>query len=259
MKLYLSFFGFTIPSYGFCIALGIVLSNLLALIIAKKKGLSSDDLLLIECYSALGMIFFAKLLYIIVSIKYIDFSRLLEPEYLLMLIRGGFVFYGGLFGAFIGAFLVRKIHKVDIGKYLNNFMYMIPLAHAFGRIGCFMAGCCYGAPYSGRLAVVFPQGSFAPAGVPLFPIQLVESVCLFLLATVLFILSYKGKEKGNILMYLAAYSLIRFVLEYYRYDAVRGIVWIFSVSQWISIVIWVILFLLLYEKSRSNYRSKNSK
>ncbi len=251
MKLFLNIFGLRIPSYGFCILTGIILSNLLAFVLVRKKRLVFDDLLLVESYVALGMIIFAKLLYLVVSWKYIDFSKITDLAYFTSLMRGGFVFYGGLFGAFVGAYVVQKFHQLDILSYFRNFLFILPFAHGFGRIGCFMAGCCYGIPYSGPFAVTFPLQSLALGGVPLFPVQLVEALVLIVLSFVLFVQSYREKQAHSIDTYLVCYSIVRFLLEYLRYDSVRGHVGIFSVSQWISLVILLVLAIkTIYTKKK---------
>ena len=116
---------------------------------------------------------------------------------------------------------------------------MIPIMHAFGRIGCFCAGCCYGRPYEGFGAVVFPYGSQALAGEKLFPVQLVESGLVLILAIVIIILEVKKEFYYTIETYLISYSVIRFILEFMRYDAVRGEAFGLSTSQWISIAVFI--------------------
>lgn len=74
--------------------------------------------------------------------------------------------------------LAGKIHKFNVKIYIRNFIFLIPFIHAFGRIGCFFAGCCFGIPYNGIGAVVFPENSYALPDVSLFPVQLVEQ-CFF--------------------------------------------------------------------------------
>ena len=149
----------------------------------------------------------------------------------------GFVFYGGLIGALLCALLAKKIHKIDVAALLRSCIFFLPLAHGFGRIGCFLGGCCYGIPYDGWLAVTFPDDVGIPEPLTRFPVQLVESALLICLAIVLFILAYRGKDRRTISIYLIAYAIIRFVLEYLRADAARGSFLFLSTSQWISILI----------------------
>ncbi len=250
MQIYLNVFGLQIPSYGLLIATGVFVANLIALLTIKKWQLRWEDLMTIEGYLALGMIIGAKILYLAVSYRQIDFSQIGNLRYLNAIMSSGFVFYGGLIGAFIALWLVWRIHKIAVFQYLTHFAFMIPLGHAFGRMGCFMAGCCYGIPYRGPFSVQFPAGGFAPAGVALFPVQAVEAVGLLLLAVALFILDYAFEKKYTVYLYLIAYSALRFVLEFYRYDAVRGLWGGLSTSQWISLIIVVAMALLPALKRR---------
>ena len=87
----------------------------------------------------------AKILYILVSIKQIDCSQVFKSlESFNSFFSSGFVFYGGLLGGFFALFFVYKIHKIEIDSYLKVLAPCISFAHAFGRIGCSFAGCCYG-------------------------------------------------------------------------------------------------------------------
>ncbi len=252
MQLYLNIFGLQIPSYGFFIALGGLIANLVALLTLKKWRLLWEDLVIIEGYVALGMMIGAKLLYIIVSFNQFDLRQIGNLQYLGAIMSSGFVFYGGLIGVFFALWLVHQIHKIDVLNYLKHFVFMIPLCHAFGRIGCFMAGCCYGVPYSGFLSVRFPHGSFAPAGLDLFPVQAVEASALLLLAAVLFTLDFFFSKKYTVYLYLIVYSILRFILEFFRYDAIRGHWGSLSTSQWLSIMICAAALLLMIV-SKKNY------
>ncbi len=239
---FINVFGRTIGMYGVCIVIGVLLANLFAYLVLKKRySLEYDDVLTVECYGLLGGILGSKLLYLWVSRDQIDWSRMTEWEYLSGMLGGGFVFYGGLILALLFVIVACKAHKVKMGDYFYYVVFAIPFAHAFGRLGCFMAGCCYGRPYDGPFSVVFPSNSFAPSGISLFPIQLVESLCLLLLAGIVFIFCInKTICKWSVSIYLGGYSVIRFILEMYRYDEEeRGIYNGLSTSQWISILMFL--------------------
>ena len=89
------------------------------------------------------------------------------------------------------------------------------------------------------MAVTFPDDVGIPEPLTRFPVQLVESALLICLAIVLFILAYRGKDRRTISIYLIAYAIIRFVLEYLRADAARGRFLFLSTSQWVSILIMI--------------------
>lgn len=247
-----------IPIYGIMIAIGIISSCFLGYILIKKYSLVIDNLILLSAYGLGGGMIGAKLLYIIITRNQLEWDRIFEWKYINMLLQGGYVFYGGLLGGCFTLFLAGRIHKIRVLEYLKVCIPCIPLAHGFGRIGCHFAGCCYGIPYTGIFHVVYHAPSFAPKEIPLFPVQLLEAFLNFLIAIFLFIwMRKKGATIINIYLYLLMYSVQRFILEeYFRYDIVeRGKFLAFSTSQWISILILFVLFLILV----INYFSHNKK
>ncbi|MCF0145663.1 MAG: prolipoprotein diacylglyceryl transferase [Eubacterium sp.] len=255
MQVYINIFGFTIPSYGLMILIGIAAANFAALPLIRIKKADINEFVILEGYAALGALIGSKLLYFLVSFQSIDWSRMTDLIYLSRMMQNGFVFYGGLIGGLLFLCLGGRIHRIDFGSYLRNFIFMVPLAHGFGRIGCFLSGCCYGIPYDGPGAVIFPEGSFALSGVPLFPVQLTEAVCLFVLAGILFVLTLKTKFSFTLECYLITYAVLRFILEFFRFDEARGRFGPFSTSQWISIILFAAgLFLLLRKVKRKEIR-----
>lgn len=234
---YLKLLNYTVPSYALMILFGLVISNILAIIQIKKSSLNMNVFLILEAYSVLGAMVGSKILYLWINRESIQWQDFFTLRYFNQLMRGGFVFYGGLIGGISFAFLAEKIHKLNLRTYLYEFIYLIPFVHGLGRIGCFLAGCCYGKEYDGIFHVVFPKDSFAPAGISLFPVQLVESICLFLLSLILFT-TKKRKILNPIYLYFFGYSILRFILEFFRADD-RGQIWIFSTSQWISLSITI--------------------
>lgn len=248
MQLFIELFGKQIPSYGLMIVIGVVLGNLIAFAVLHYSRLDLNDFFVIEAYTFLGAFIGAKLLYLIVSFNEIQWGRLFELQYFNELMLGGFVFYGGLIGGLIFALCAGKFHKIDSKLYMKRLIFLIPFIHAFGRIGCYMAGCCYGIPYDGFGAVVFPEGSLAPSGIPLFPVQLVEAILLFIIAAFLGYMSIRKNWDCSIESYLILYSIVRFILEFYRYDEVRGFVLGLTTSQWISIAILIVSILVIIKK-----------
>ncbi len=258
MHEYLNVFGFEMPLYGLMILLGIIVANAVALSLCKKFKADKLEMLTVESYGIIGAFLGSKILFLIIGFREIDWARLGEIKYLINVITNGFVFYGGLIGAILCMMLAGKIHDIQVWYYLRRFIFMIPIMHAFGRIGCFFAGCCYGRPYKGFGAVTFPEGSQALPNVPLFPVQLVEATLVMILAIVLILLEVKKKFYYTIETYLLAYSVIRFVLEFLRYDAVRGEAFGLSTSQWISIVVFVgTIISIIYRKKKCIKKTTN--
>lgn len=181
-------------------------------------------------YAGIGALIGAKLLYILVSLPEI----LAHINQWIDYISSGFVFYGGLLGAIAGSILYcREFHKDFYGQ-TNSLVPMIPLFHAFARIGCFFGGCCYGVE-SELLGLPTFSVYANPMETNRIPVQLIEAGMEFLLF--LFLHFYKG---NRLYAYLGFYSIGRFLLEFWRGDPQRGI-WILSTSQWICIGIWLFL------------------
>lgn len=145
--------------------------------------------------------------------------------------------------------------KLDLAAYTDMVAPAVPLFHMFGRIGCFLGGCCYGV--ESDFGFVFEHSLVEAAnGVRRFPVQLVEAGFNLLLFAVLAWLLKKGVCKGKLfLLYLLAYSVGRFVLEFWRGDAYRGFLFGVSTSQLISIFLFAVAgCILLWQWLRSRRR-----
>ena len=258
MHPYLHIIGLELPMYGIMIFLGIITANVVAFFVSKKYDTDFFDVILVEIYGIVGAFLGSKILFLITAYKSIAWEKIFEFKYFMEVLQNGFVFYGGLAVAILFILLGGKIHKLETFKILRRFIFMIPIMHAFGRVGCFMAGCCYGGPYRGWGSVTFPDGSQAPSGDSLFPVQLVEAILVLIIAILILTLQMKKYFYYTIELYLLTYSIIRFALEFLRYDAIRGEALGLSTSQWISIVVFVgtLIYLLRNIKNRKNYVSK---
>lgn len=243
-------FGKQIPTYSVCaIAGGIAMVIFCALMCRfprKKAAVKVDmqDMMLMLLYAGLGLLVGAKLFYAIFSIdfQYNEFLSFFQNlwEWLKLIVSGGLVFYGGLIGAAAGGLFYILHYKTPLSEMADIAFAGVPLFHAFGRIGCFLGGCCYGAEYHGAFSIVYPNGSLggAPAGVELFPVQLAESALNLILWAALFTVYRKTERRWLVSgLYLTCYGVIRFILEYFRGDTIRGSLGDFSSSQFISIFI----------------------
>ncbi len=240
-------FGTEIALYGILFFFGIGVAVILGMCLIKKREIPLFDFACAAVYAMIGAIVGAKLLFIIVSWQEIVALQLSFEA----ILKGGFVFYGGLIGGALGLFIYGKQFKIDMKDYIDVCATVLPLGHAFGRLGCFCAGCCYGIPYDGIGSFVYtePTNAFTPVGVPLLPIQLIEALCLLILFEVLLLIFDKSKQKGlPALVYMIAYAVLRFVLEFFRGDIERGVLLGLSASQWISIGLLAIAFVVLWRK-----------
>ncbi|MPM07235.1 Prolipoprotein diacylglyceryl transferase [bioreactor metagenome] len=243
----LNVFGLTIPMYGVMTAVGMLAAFLLLLKTSKYVRFTEDQILSAALWAIITGFLGAKILYWLVEIKQV----IANPHYLLETLREGFVFYGALIGGLGGVAIYAAKHKLPYLAFVDLFSPSLVLAHAFGRIGCFFAGCCYGMEYDCAISVVFPQGAVAPAGVPLLPTQLMESAFLFLLTFVLVRLLKKEKTFGVVTSwYMILYGAWRFTIEFFRNDE-RGFVGALSTSQFISIfavAVGILLLILVTKK-----------
>lgn len=234
----------TIHGYGVMIAIGVICAFILDEKLCKKFGLDDEKIDSMIFAVLIGGYFCSKLLYCI-----INWQTFLESP-MSVLGSGGWVVYGGIIGGILTAYIFCKVQKWNFMDYFNVVVASVALAQAFGRIGCFFAGCCYGIETNLWLGVTFPSGSLAPAGVKLIPTQLIMSVGDFLI----FYICYRNVNKGKhpedtAAIYLILYSVGRFFVEFIRGD-LRGEVGFLSTSQFISLFIFVLGAGLI------NYRQK---
>ena len=229
---------FHIYGYGFMIALGIIVAYIVAEKRAPSQGLDPNPIIDLTITCAIGGLLGAKLLYLITIWEKI----VKDPSVLLSSLTDGFVVYGGIIGGILVGYVFTRIKKLSFLKHFDLVMPSIALAQAFGRIGCFLAGCCYGKETTHAFCVVFPEGSLAPAGVPLIPTQLISSGLNFLhfLFLVLFAAKWKKADGQVGFLYLICYSAGRFILEFFRGDAIRGTVGALSTSQFIAVFLFAI-------------------
>ncbi|MCR5585305.1 MAG: prolipoprotein diacylglyceryl transferase [Lachnospiraceae bacterium] len=234
--------------YGLLGVGGFVLGIAVLAIVCRVKKVSFDDVIYVYVWAGIMAIVGAKALYLLLDIQNIMAAFQKGGNYLTSYLKaifgGGLVFYGGLGGGMLGVFLACRYFKLDFRAILATAIPTLPLAHAFGRLGCHTVGCCYGVPVRGHFGKMYTNSMFAPNNVLLFPVQLTESICDFLIFGILIFLLVKTPteklKKSNLPeIYLIMYSVVRFVLEFFRGDAVRGHFLIFSTSQWISIVILI--------------------
>ena len=238
-------FGREIGPYGIMALLGL-LAALLYGWLTNRGGragrLKSDDLLHIFLMAVAGALVGAKLLFLIVNIPLFAYNWELivaQPAVLLDFLLSGMVFYGGLIGGLLAVLWYCRRYKLAFKTVAGLATPMIPLFHTFGRVGCFLGGCCWGAPAPWGVVYRHSPAGAAPHGVPLIPVQLFEAAGNFVLFLVLAWLSRKLVRKWLVLpLYLACYAAMRFVLEFYRGDAARG-VWLLSTSQWIALGVLV--------------------
>lgn len=253
------FGSFTIYTYGFCIAVGALLGFLYMTQQGKKQfGLTFDQS---------NTLFILLITAGIVGGKF--FMIFEDPGYYLsqpgkLFSGSGFVFYGSLLFCIPAMIWFFRRNKIPTLAMLDVMAIVTCIVHGFGRIGCFMAGCCHGLPTESFLGVTFTHEACQakPLGTPLHPTQLYEAGFIFLLMSTLLLLKRKKQFHGQLfLIYLMAYAGGRGVIELFRGDLARGFVieGVLSNSQFISLlVIATALYFYAKWKRSGNFHSSKA-
>lgn len=242
---------FTLRMYGLCMALGFLLAWRAMVYLRKRTGQPYEDVATLLTWIMITSVVGARTAYVIEHWSS-EFAH--DPVAIFRVDQGGLMFYGGLISAFllcVGYALYYKLNLFDVGDVTAA---VLPLGQFFGRLGCFMHGCCYGHRTEAWYGISFPKGSpawqeqlssglithQADQALPVIPTQLIESsatLFLFVVLSVVYLRHYK--ERGFVGgCYLMGYAVIRFTIEYVRGDP-RAAVGPFSIGQTISLLIFV--------------------
>lgn len=239
----LSIFNLIIPMYPLCVAIGFLIGTAVLYWDYRKLEIEDKHIFPLMCFVEAGVIVGGKLLFLLVNIQKLP-KYFHKFGFFGLFSKTGYVFYGGLFGGVLAIWIFSKIYKQLFTESLMYVFAVTPLIHAFGRIGCFCSGCCYGIKYNGFLNVYMNN-------VRRFPVQLLEtSLLLFLFVILQFFLLQK--RKYIIELYFLGYGLIRFICEFFRGDAARGFIGTLSISSWISLLCVVISCVIFTINLRKN-------
>jgi phosphatidylglycerol:prolipoprotein diacylglycerol transferase len=247
------FHGLTIYSYGVLLAASYLLGLQFALVRARRRGLDGQRVMDLGIWIIVSALVGAKLLLFIVDFK--QFTS--NPRDLLGLARSGGVFYGGLIAAVTVALIYLRRHRLPLWTTTDVFAPGIALGHVVGRMGCLLAGCCFGKPTDVPWAITFTDPAAAanvgtPLGVPLHPTQLYEAGAELLI--LVFLLVWERRGHGfpgrTFWSYMLLYGVSRFVIEFYRGDS-RGMVFdALSTSQFVSVILVPLAIVMLFLLSR---------
>lgn len=259
MKPFFNFFGADIPLYGTLIVSAYLIGVVIAIGIARKYTLPKEDIVFVSTYAAIGLLVGAKILYFIALLPKLSghFDLLFKyPAEFLSFAFGGYVFYGGFLGVILGVWIYCRRYQVSKMVMVNCLIPVVPFIHSIGRIGCFMAGCCYGMEYHGPFSIHFPVNEISPELnlVPRFPVQLLESGLNMLLFVALMIYGKKKRQDAKMMgFYLICYSIMRFTLEFLRGDIIRGQFVGLTTSQWVSLFLLPAGIYLMFRKYKVDY------
>ncbi len=246
-------FGKSFGVYGLCAVIGLLAAGSVCVLLGKRVAVTLDHSVIFLLTACGGLLIGGHLLYGIVNLDVLvscmrgsSSPTVSEMGSALVLTFGGNVFYGGMLGAFVALKLFSyRFTKIPSRVSIELFAVCTPLFHVFGRIGCFFGGCCYGVPSAIGFTAAYNPIVPELGGVCRFPVQLVEALgdlLIFLLLLYCFLKQYHRYRL--FFVYLCLYAPMRFVLEFWRGDLQRGMWFGLSTSQWIGLMILIVLFAL---------------
>lgn len=250
---------FTLHSYGALIALSFALCLWVGIRLGRQEAIPATTIFDAAFWSLLAGIVGSRLLFSVIHAR--DYwNACFSPELPNPLNNGlplsapncwaavnpwggGLVWYGGLIGALLAGWLYLRLKKLPVAAMLDIGLGAAPLGHAVGRLGCLMAGCCWGRPTDAWVGLRFPDTALPYVGhavnangfppLPLHPTQLYEAVGELAIFWALLILRRYRRFHGQVALgFLILYPLLRATVEFFRGDAARGLLvsWTQTVS-----------------------------
>jgi phosphatidylglycerol:prolipoprotein diacylglycerol transferase len=273
LEIPIPFLDVSIPiySYGFMMMIGFLFAVLAARRKANYEGIDPYLVTDLAIYSLLGGIVGARLLFVTHHLS--DYAR--HPLEIFMIFKGGLSFYGGLLGAIVTGAVFCKNRGLSVPKCLDMGSVGAAIGLAFGRIGCFLNGCCYGDPVAGDFIfmVLFPKtkdahgnidgspaylhhleegwvGFADPISLPVHPVQIYSALGAFVLFLVLSnVYAYKKRDGEIFLLFCILYAPMRFYWEILRDDS-APVLYGLTVSQAISIPVFLLALIFLIRGRR---------
>ena len=268
--------GLPLPMYSVMVAVGAIA----CLIYFKVFMIKREK---IERITENRLIFISILGFIVLGVSAFIFNSIFHSIEEGKLSFGGITWLGGVIGIIPAMYyFIHILVPKDKGNAINRFSTMLPglvIAHAFGRLGCFFGGCCFGGRTDSFLGVSFPAGSLAGSlypdtsstatkvvettndageviekilypSLPVLPTQLIEALFEILLFVAM-ILLYKKYKNYNVEIYCFVYGAFRFVLEFFRGDDRGATGMLLSPSQLMCIILWIgATFLILFRNKK---------
>lgn len=249
-----------VPAYWALLMIGFIAAIYLSWRMARRAGIDANRILDLNLIILLCGVVGARLMHVLVEDDPVHPGEPILYHYLkhpldILNITNGLAFYGGLLVVVpVAVWYVRR-RELGVGRVADIAGVCIPLGLVFGRLGCFLAGCCHGKPTELPWGVVFsdPASLARPLNTPLHPTQLYSSA----FALLLFVLMWVGYRRwrrfdGQVfLWFVALYSAVRFLIEFLRNDN-RGMFFSgsLSASQVVALPLLAAALVLLYIQGR---------
>jgi len=243
----------TIYSYGVLLAAAYLLGLWMAAARARKAGLDANKVLDLGIWVIIAALVGAKAL--LFALNYQQFTS--SWQEFMTLLRSGGVFYGGLIAAIVVCIYQLRKHRLPLWTSADLFAPGIALGYTVGRLGCLLAGCCFGRQADIPWAITFTNptanmNAGTPLNVPLHPTQIYESLAGLVIFVLLLALERRGRAFAGrtFWLFVLFYSISRFAIEFFRGDD-RGMPFgVLSTSQLISVVLFPLSLIMLWYLSR---------
>jgi len=245
--------GLEIHTYGVLVAIGFIAGIGLAQHRARREGIPTERIGDLGVWLIVSAMLGAKLFHIIFFWN--DFiAGWRESGW--ASVRAGFVFFGGFVGATLTGILYARLKHLSIWKLADVFAPALALGHAFGRLGCFFEGCCFGTACSLPWAVQYPSPHML-ADVPVHPTQLYEAAGNFAIFAGLSV--YRKRFDGDTWwLYMIAYGCLRVGIEFFRGDYSTHYFGIFTVAHVMAVVLVVVALIFRFRSGRASLPASRS-
>lgn len=221
----------TFPFYGIILLISMSLGLFYIFRMLKKEGIKDKN------------IYLYILLYVLFAFVFGKFYTMISSnEY--NLLKAGLSSYGGLIGVILATIIFELILPTN-KKLVKYVIISLPLTYGIAKIGCFIAGCCYGIPYNGIFNVVYKDG----LNIPLFPVQITETIVFI----IIFIICNKLRNNKNIVYITAFISIIaKFLLDFFRYEHIDKVLSTNQIFSLIILIILIIIYILKVKFKKTN-------
>ncbi len=251
----INIFGLPVRSYGLMLVLGFTLAVLRMVKVARARGWPADRMYDLGLTSLLSGVLGARLIFVLINPQTESLSRFFRFW------EGGLSFHGGLVFAVIAVYIHCRIIKLPFLEFADLAAPSVAIAYGVTRIGCFLNGCCYGAPTNAPWGCVFSgHGVTTP---PSHPTQIYSALCSFIIFAILVRASKTPHRTGFVLaLYIGLYGIYRFIVEHFRAGfSASYLVWGLTEAQVVSIIMTAasVAILLIFYRTPPSPEAKKSK
>lgn len=235
-----------INSWGLMLAIAVIIAIFGVGRLFQREGYDQDIVLDMVLIMVVAGLIGSRLAYVLIY-QWEEFLQ--NPALLFALQDGGIsglVWYGALILGFLSFIIYIRWKRLDGWKLVDMFVPYVALGYALVRIGCFLAGCCYGEATSCGLGVVFPNVD----SLPRHPTQLYSSLLNFILFAFLLWYFPRRKFAGEVLaLYIGGYAIYRFIIEFLRESVI--FYGVFTLGQVFSALLLISAVVLYWWRSQS--------